>query len=491
MRWMGGEALSRGHNFRQWAWRLAIIFFLLSLFTSFARTRLGDTVPWPAARALRIWNNIPQFKPTATTNSAPVSAAQTALSLPVFLGEWMQRLDPQEIGARGVLWLLLTLIIGLTLWFVLARVGRWRAPDVPLAILICLQVLATSYYAISFRAPLRWLQSDQVAFDFHTHTTLSNGLLTPQQQIDWHRARGFKGLAFTETNRLVPADTLNALQLANPDMILVGGLEFHARDGHLLCFGLTAPLQSQSAETAIQEAKKQGAFVVVAHPWSAQRSTADWLRLGVDGAEAWNGVVGDNDLAKIVAGRGKTVTGGTDSVSKSGADCYVWNLLPKTLKSPADVLQALKARRVSVARLLMSDETPAGFQARRVENTRPEVVRNAAVQAWSKLARAQRLTALLQIAMLLCVCVALSAREPRTNHVPTGPTSAMSFLRRRRLVLRCCGILLIVLAFIGSVSVARLGFGGGEFWTPLRAIIGWIVLDVGYLWGKRLWRRIH
>ena len=497
VRWMGGEALKRGHTFRQWAWRIAITFFLLSALTTLMRARLGDSVPWPASRALRIWNNTPQFAPTATTQSAPIGAAQTALALPVFVGEWMQRLDPQQIGARGLLWLLCGIIIVLGIWYVIALLGRWRAPDVLLSLLICLQVLAVAYYAISFRAPLRTLQSDFVAFDFHTHTTLSNGLLTPQQQINWHRARGFKGLAFTEADRLVPSQQMEELRRANPDMILLNGTEYHGRDGHLLCFGLAAPLRAQDAAAAIREAKKQGAFVIVAHPWSSDRSAAKWLSLGVDGVEAWNGIVGDNELAKNVAGRGKTVTGATDSGSKSGADCYVWNLLPKNVTSPADVVRALKTRRVSVARLLLPEETLAGFEARRREARGAGAVWNAARQAWSKLSPAQRTTALLQMAMLCCVWLALGTRDEKVINVPTGPTSAMSFLRRRRLVLRCCGMLLIVLAFVGSLALARLGFGGASpfwtpvSWTPASAIMGWIVLDAAYVWGKTLWRRIH
>ena len=492
MRWMGGEALKRGHTFRQWTWRIAIAFFLLSALTTLSRQRLGDSVPWPASRALRVWNNTPQFAPTATTNSAPIGAAQTALALPVFVGEWMQRLDPQQIGARGVLWLMFGIFIVLGIWHLIARLGRWRAPDVLLSLLIALQVLAVAYYAISFRAPLRTLQSDFVTFDFHTHTTLSNGLLTPQQQINWHRARGFKGLAFTEADRLVPDSTLEDLRRNNPEMILLNGYEFHGRDGHLLCFDLKQSLRAQNAEQAVREAKSQGALVIVAHPWSSSRSAAQWLGLGVDGVEAWNGVIGENDLARQVAGRGKTVIGATDSGSKSGADCYVWNLLPKTVASPADVIKALKTRRVSVARLLLADENVAGFAARRREAQSPRIVWNAARQAWSKLAPAQRTTALLQMAMLFCVVLALCAREPKTVRVPTGPTSAMSFLRRRRLVLRCCGILLIVLAFVGSMALARLGFGGASpLWTPMRAILGWLVLDIGYVWGQTLWRRIH
>ena len=339
----------------------------------------------------------------------------------------MQRLDPQELGAGGLVWLLIFLMLGVGGWYLLARLGRWRAPDILFSLLIVLQVLAIAFYGSSFRAPLRTLRSDFVAFDFHTHSTLSNGLLTPQQQIDWHRARGFGGLAFTEADRLVPTDTLTALRAANPEMILLGATEYHGRDGHLLCFGLSAPLRAQNADAAIREAKKQGAFVIVAHPWSSRKSVRQWLALGVDGIEAWNGVIGDNDVAKTARQSRKTVTGATDSSSKSGGDCYVWNLLPKTVRSPDDVIAALKTRRVGVANLLLKEETPQGFEVRRQSAKHPRIVWNAARQAWARLAPAQRTTALWQMALLLCVWLALGARDERVAKVATGPTSAMSF----------------------------------------------------------------
>ena len=59
--------------------------------------------------------------------------------------------------------------------------------------------------------------------DLHTHTTLSDGGLSPQALIDEARRAGICTMAITDHNRLV--ETLKALRKANPDMELIDGCE--------------------------------------------------------------------------------------------------------------------------------------------------------------------------------------------------------------------------------------------------------------------------
>jgi hypothetical protein len=508
---MGGEALRRGHLVRAWAWRTTLICALLSLLLPFARAALGNEVPWPAVRALKLFANTGSATGAANSwakASLPAverSWGETALALPVFLGEWTQRLDPQEGGAWGAVFALLCAWLLAVAWWTWAKVGRWRRPSLPLTLLVLAQGFGAFYFLSSFRAPIRALrpQASARAFDFHVHTTRSNGLLTPQQQVDWHRARGFGGLAFTDTNRFMDEAELEALRGANLDMVLLNGAEYHGRDGHVVLLGQISPQGSFSIPQAREflkasgKARGGGVFAVAAHPWSGDLSLAEWTPY-VQGVEAWNGVVGNRDLALRAQKARRLAVGGTDSASKSGADAYVWNLLPASAQSPSQVLAAMRAGRVVVVQALTPQETPSGFEQRRAQSKRPGIVARSWREAWSKLSRTQRLVALLQLAALLSLGVWWGSRDETVAQEVQGPQSARNFLKRKRLVLRVCGALAMLLAFVGSAALAVAAMSGtwkgaAPAWllTPAVAIAGWALLDVFYVWGAGVLRRIH
>ena len=69
--------------------------------------------------------------------------------------------------------------------------------------------------------------------DFHTHTHLSDGILSPQQLLDRARAAGIRTMAITDHNRI--CTTLPDLQAANPDIHLIHGCEVSCL--HPICPG--------------------------------------------------------------------------------------------------------------------------------------------------------------------------------------------------------------------------------------------------------------
>jgi hypothetical protein len=501
----GGDKLKPGYSGRQVAMRIAIAALVLMLLVALATPQLGNIVP--ATRALQpVWMagpNLPNFQARAELEAVPVSRGQTLLAPLVFFGEVAQSLDPQVVGAFGALWLIVLIFGGIVLWFVLAQLGEWRRPSLPLALLLTLQGFGAFYYLSSFRAPTHKLNTPFTAFDFHTHTTISNGLLTPQQQIDWHRARGFKGLAFTESDRLMPQSTLEALRAANPDMLLLSGSEYHGRDAHLLFYGLKTPISSRNydARRALAEAKKQGATVIVAHPWHPARfTTQQWMEMGVDGFEAWNGVIWDRNLAQNTKARNRSTTSGTDTLSKSGAHCYTWTLLPRGMDEANDVLRALKLRKTAIASTLNEADTPEAFDNQRRRGRSPLIVMGSIGGAWKQMARAQQINVLLGLVALGALLWAWGAQPGYKPQTPLGPNSALGFLRRKRLLGRLLGAFLVLGAFAGSVGAALVTMSGTYKHvplvqqlglTPLHALLAWLVLDALFVYGRALWQRKH
>jgi hypothetical protein len=501
----GGDKLRPGYSARQVALRIAFAALALMVLVAIFSPNIGDKVL--SSRSLQpVWiagPSLPNFQARGTLEAVPVPRGQTLVAPMIFAGEIAQALDPQEIGSRGVIWLLVLVWGAFALWFVLAILGEWKKPSLGWAFLLSLQLFGAAYYLSSFRAPIQRLNTPFTAFDFHTHTTLSNGLLTPQQQIDWHRARGYKGLAFTDSDRIMPQSTLQTLQAANPDMLLINGSEYHGREGHLLFFGLKTPISSRQFDVprAVTAAKKQGAVVIVAHPWHPTKySTAQWLQMGVDGFESYNGVIGSATLAQEIKARNRTITAGTDTLSKSGSHAYTWTLIPRGMDDEGDVLRSLQLRKTAIAHALTSNDTPQAFEARRNHSRSPGVVFAAIGQAWNLLSRAQQINSLLGLVVIGALLWAWGAESGSKGPPLQGPNTALGFLRKRRLLSRLWGLLLMLFVFAASIGAAVITMGGTYKYvplvhqlglTPLYALAAWILLDLLFVYARMLWQRTH
>lgn len=472
---------------------MALAALALMLLAATARARLGNDAPFERPLQIFAPAPLPNFAPS-TRNVAlqkvPAGWSATLGALPVFLGETAQALGPRGIVPFAVASLLLALG-----WLGASYLGEWRRPCVPLLLLLALQGFGAAFYFSSFRAPPRRLQTAFTAFDFHTHSTLSTGLMTPQQQVNWHRARGFRGLAFTEKNALMPAAEFAALQAANPDMLLLNGYEYQSGRAHLIMLGLKRAPRERKLERAIRDAKAQGAVVIVAHPWEPNRvSPTEFVQMGVDGFEAWNGRVWSRDLARLNKQRRLLATSATDDLSKSGSRCFTWTLLPPGMDDSGDVLRALRLRKTAVAYALDAGDTFAAYENRRAAMRGIGAVPLALGAAWETLSRAQRINTVLG----LLACVALlwmwGAQSSKRAAPLPGPQRAVGFLRRRRLSARGAAALLMALAFIGSIAVAVVCLSWSSnlissALTPLHAVFGWLLLDALFLWGLRLWQR--
>jgi len=117
----------------------------------------------------------------------------------------------------------------------------------------------------------------------HVHSTLSDGERSPDEVLDWYRARGYHFVALTDH------DVLSRSRRLADDFVTLSGIEVEGIDPdaglyHLLGFGgQRAPemehLQLLPRQEAVDRLASVAPVVAVAHPyWSGQRS-ADLMGL--------------------------------------------------------------------------------------------------------------------------------------------------------------------------------------------------------------------
>lgn len=477
-----------------WAARFALFFLLAGLLIVFFHATLGDRYAIAPLRVFDAANAGGAGFERARLVPQTVGFWGVLWAFPLFLSAFSQ-----ELSAKSALYLILAIVLVAAIWRGLAVWRGWRRPALAPLLLIAPQIFGLFYYLSSFAPPISKMETQNRVFDFHCHTTHSNGLLSPQQQINWHRARGFSGLAFTDSNRLMPEKQLEALRQRNPDFVLLQGQEYHG-DAHLLIFGARNAIVSEKLDVAaaIRAAKKQGATVVVAHPWYPARfSVEELLKMGADGLEAWNGVIWSREVADLIKKRRLVATTATDTLSKSGAKCFAWTLLPPNADSPEAVLAALKKRQTRAAFALNDSQTPAAYDEKQRKLKKLGGIVLAAKSAWLAQPRAQKWATFCGFLASLCVLVAWGAWPISTrNREAAGPEYAVGFLKRRRLPRQIFGVFLMVLAFVGSVAAAIAGFGalwkpenGAVWFGPGLTLISWLVLDFFFFWGRGLWHR--
>jgi hypothetical protein len=468
-----------------------VLLLLFSASTATRRASLGNEVPWPAARPLKIFDSSAPANTSASPSTwararlAPVQRGwrETFAAGPVLLGEWAHRLFPPEaravrardskssLGLSGVAWAIVALWIPIALWWGAATLLGWRRPSLGMGLLLPAQVLALLFWAVSMRAPVRPIAPASTcrAFGFGVKTVASGGLLSAQQQVDWHRARGFSGLAFSDEG--TARQDIAALRRANPDMILLEGIERAEKGGRVAIVGQALSIQPRA--------------------WNGAAAAAR-----IDAVEAWSNSVGDVGVAEAARSRGLAVVGSAGA--GVGADCFVWTLLPAGVKTPQDVLRAVKSRRVAVGRALLREETPQNLAARAQAAQGPGNVVRAWREAASRLSKAQRLNVWAQVLALVALLAWWGARRESAPEELSGPKSAVSFLKRKRLWRRVGGLLAMATAFAGTIWIATSALGAASWksalpqgWMFPMALLGWAVLDALYLLGRRAWKRAH
>lgn len=156
------------------------------------------------------------------------------------------------------------------------------------------------------------LENDEVLLDFHVHTYMSDGWLSPQQRVDWYLAHGIDGAAFSDHDNLRGAKIASKyVKDQDLDFKVFYSEEWtdHENGIHMNIFGLKetiVPLESEAeggapamnAEDTIAYVKDQGGYIVVNHynynfnpngGFGTPYNLTTLMEWGVDGFEIVNG----------------------------------------------------------------------------------------------------------------------------------------------------------------------------------------------------------
>lgn len=155
--------------------------------------------------------------------------------------------------------------------------------------------------------------------NLHTHTTVSDGLYTPEEAAEAYQKRGYHFLAITDHLVCSQGGWLAGL-------LTLPAVEFHdnhyrpGRVCHITGVGLQKPVQlaGDTPPGRIVEALKDaGAFVTLAHPaWSLMRHEDLNDITGYDAVEIWN------TISQSHSGRGDSTTY-LDVLAASGCLRYI------------------------------------------------------------------------------------------------------------------------------------------------------------------------
>jgi len=137
-----------------------------------------------------------------------------------------------------------------------------------------------------FGQPGRWFKGN-----LHTHTTQSDGKLTPAESMQWHAERGYHFLGITDHNRLTNPREF----LANPPLLAIPSVEISARRGtvdyHVISIGVDAmPItNAKDPQETIDAVNAAGGLSFIAHPYWHDHTFEDLLVLkGHIGIEIFN-----------------------------------------------------------------------------------------------------------------------------------------------------------------------------------------------------------
>ncbi len=221
---------------------------------------------------------------------------------------------------------------------------------------------SVNFTMLSFNLPTQRIQAnldpDEFLFDFHVHTTVSDGHLTPEQRVLWYMDQGIDGAAFSDHS--TPLGAIRAREFVeknNLDFMVIVAQEFTAdADGiHLNIYDIEEPItpdgysepdgpNPMTIPAMISWVKAHGGFVTVNH-YGGGSYTRDQLRdFGVDGFEVINGgYYYGNSLRDFCKANGLACMAGSDMHMNYELNTFMRFRLPDPAnRSTAAIFAALK-----------------------------------------------------------------------------------------------------------------------------------------------------
>jgi len=126
--------------------------------------------------------------------------------------------------------------------------------------------------------------------NLHTHTTQSDGLLSPEEAIAWYRGHGYDFVALSDHWVLTQGQTFGPPN----DFVTISGTELDGPGYHMLALGvsdLPARELADSAQALTDAIVAQGGLPFFAHPYWTGQSSADIAPIRrIAGIEVFNSV---------------------------------------------------------------------------------------------------------------------------------------------------------------------------------------------------------
>jgi predicted metal-dependent phosphoesterase TrpH len=109
-------------------------------------------------------------------------------------------------------------------------------------------------------------------FDLHMHTTWHSpdSDMDPFDLVRRACQIGLDGVVITEHDWLWTADELEQLRAAEPELVILAGIEVSCQEGHFLAYGVSDPFRlphGMRVAAMCREVHRQGGAVVAAHPF--------------------------------------------------------------------------------------------------------------------------------------------------------------------------------------------------------------------------------
>ncbi len=194
-----------------------------------------------------------------------------------------------------------------------------------------------------------WLRGN-----LHTHTTNSDGNLSPQETINAYRALGYDFLMITDHDKFTDPAGLDA-----KGMSLIPGCEITANGPHLLHVNAHTALEPiENRQQILDAINSNGGFPIMNHPnWLEDFNHCDHKFLetwqGYAGIEIYNGVCRRAEGSPLATDRwdrllsaGRQVWGFANDDNHKDQDRGVaWNMVQSESREPEAIVRALRQGR--------------------------------------------------------------------------------------------------------------------------------------------------
>ena len=158
-------------------------------------------------------------------------------------------------------------------------------------------------------------------FDLHVHSRYSkDSNASPDDILEYASKNGLDGFAICDHDVIEGGiECSRRAKEIGSDMIVIPGVEVSSSKGHILVLGIREPIEpGLSPEDTIKKARKQGAVVIIPHPFKVSSHGLGYVEgLDIDAVEVLNSrcvTDGPNNKARNVAQElGLPMVGGSDS----------------------------------------------------------------------------------------------------------------------------------------------------------------------------------